>query len=349
MGQEPKLSISSPRMAFLEQILAEQPAGSIRCILAKAELAALSGQLATAASSLREIATRSWTELQGSHTLLASALSVAIAALDLDTAALMVNRKCETGDWFGLGVEDNRHPYVNVIRWEIRDQAHCRIWFDSKLLQSSAMEAVIIRFVSALPLLASYRTYEGFSSGDLFVNLGDIGYVPGLAFCGSRPEYFLVPDALFVLNRGYETMRQIATDQAVLWQERLPIGYWRGGTSGHPTDRARGWRALPRVQLCTIGQEHPKLIDAGITHVVQMPDARSEQEISRIRLNAPLRPSQRVPTLQVPDRYRWEYELLARPVSEAADRQPGAQGCFAEGIPAVGTMTASSPGSISFR
>ncbi len=215
----------------------------------------------------------------------------------------MVNRKCETGDWFGLGVEDNRHPYVNVIRWEIRDQAHCRIWFDSKLLQSSAMEAVIIRFVSALPLLASYRTYEGFSSGDLFVNLGDIGYVPGLAFCGSRPEYFLVPDALFVLNRGYETMRQIATDQAVLWQERLPIGYWRGGTSGHPTDRARGWRALPRVQLCTIGQEHPKLIDAGITHVVQMPDARSEQEIRKSGLMHPFVPAKEF------QRYKYQIDI----------------------------------------
>jgi hypothetical protein len=246
---------------------------------------------AVATFPLREIMSLSLNDLQSNHTLLASALGVALAAFDLDAAALMINRRCETGDWFEVGVEDNGHPHVDVIRWEIQDQAHCKIWFQRKLLQSSTMEAQIIRLVGILPLLASYRNYECFLGGSLFVNLGDIGSVPGLAFCDNRPEYFLIPDAVFVLHRGYTTMRRVATEQAVPWQERLPVGFWRGGTSGRPTDPALGWRGLPRIRLCAIGQENPDLIDAGITHIGQMPDTKSEREIRDSGLMRPFVPA----------------------------------------------------------
>lgn len=289
LGQEPGLSA---RIARLEQVLAKRPANSLHYVLAKAEMAALSGQLAAAISLLRGIMSTSWNDLQADHTLLASALSVAIAAVDLDAAALIVDRAFDTGDWFSIGVEDISHKRADVIRWEIQDKAHCKIWFDRTSLQSSGTEAAMVRFVSLLPLLTAYRTYENFVGGNLFVNLGDIGYVPGLAFCDNRPEYFLVPDAVFVLHRGYTAMRRVATEQAVPWRERLPIGYWRGGTSGHPTDRALGWRALPRIRLCAIGQENQNLIDAGITHIAQMPDTKSEQELRNSGVMRPFIPAE---------------------------------------------------------
>jgi hypothetical protein len=247
--------------------------------LAKAELVAMLGEPTVAISSLGEILDRSWSALQADHTLFARALAVVIAASDFDTAAAMTNRRWETGDWFGIGVEHNNHPRRDVIRWEIQNEAHSKLWFDKRLLQSGAMEPMIVRLVSVLPLLASYRTYDRFSAGSLFVNLGDIGYVPGLAFCDSRPEYFLIPDALFVVSRGYASMRRQGRAETVSWDRRQPLGFWRGGTSGRATDVALGWRSLPRVALCEISREHPEILDAGITHVGQMPDAESEHEL----------------------------------------------------------------------
>jgi Glycosyl transferase family 90 len=279
LNQEPKLPIPNPRIARLEQVLAKQPANGVRHVLAKAELAILSGQHAVATSLLHQIITNSWDAIHGNDALLASAFSVAIATFDMSSAELIVNRKCGTGDWFGIGVEDHIYPTLNVIRWDIHDRAHCRILFDRQLLHGSEIEGTIIRFVSLLPLLAAYRTYEGFVGGSLFVNIGDVGYVPGLAFSDSRPEYFLIPDAAFLQQRGYLAMRRIVNEQSVPWQERLPIAHWRGGTSGQPTDRVSGWRSLPRIRLCMIGRDNPNLIDAGITHISQMSDARSELEI----------------------------------------------------------------------
>jgi Glycosyl transferase family 90 len=292
LDKEPKFSISDPRIARLEQVLARQPANSLPNTLAKAESAALSGQLAAAISLLRQIVSNSWNDLRRDHTLLASALGVAIAAVDLDTAALIVNRACDTGDWFSIDVEDTSYKHADVVRWEIQNKSHCKIWFDRKSLQPSGTGAAIIRFVCLLPLLAAYRSCEHFVGGNLFINLGDIGYVPGLAFCDNRPEYFLVPDAVFMLHRGYTAMRRNTTEQAVPWQERSPIGYWRGGTSGKPIDRALGWRSLPRIRLCAIGQENPNLIDAGISHIGQMPDTKSEQEIRDSGLMRPFVPAE---------------------------------------------------------
>jgi hypothetical protein len=266
-------------MARLEQLLSEQPANSVPYVLAKAELAASSGEHDVASSFLREVLSRSWSDLEGNHDLFAKALGVAITALDLDTAALMINRRCGTGDWFGVGLEENSHQRMEVFRWEIRDQAHCKIWFDKEFPRSSEMEPVIVRFVSVLPLLTAYRTYERFSAGNLFVNIGDIGYVPGLAFCDSRPKYFLIPDALFVLHRGYANMRPSERDEGVDWNRRRAVGFWRGGISGRPTDLALGWRSLPRVKLCEMSREHPDLLDAGITHIGQIPDTESEREL----------------------------------------------------------------------
>ncbi len=47
---------------------------------------------------------------------------------------------------------------------------------------------------------------------------------------------------------------------------------WRPSRSIH-------WRLLPRARLCQIGREHRGLINAGLTSVVQMPDAHAEDEV----------------------------------------------------------------------
>jgi Glycosyl transferase family 90 len=272
------MSSRNTRIPLLEQVIVAQPAASTRHYLAKAELAALTGKPDVASVSLREILSGSWSEIESNPRHFASALAVAIATFDTDTAAAMINRKYKSDDWIGVDVEENSHPYPDIIRWEVRDKDHSKIWFDSKLCQSWAVELVTQRVVSIMPLLISYRDYEGISVGSLFVNLGDGCSVPGLAFCGNRPNFFLIPDMAFVSERGYEGMRSEGRTDTIPWSQRRPVSFWRGGTSGRPTDLSLGWRSLPRVRLCEIGREHPDILDAGITHVAQM-SAESDREL----------------------------------------------------------------------
>ena len=189
----------------------------------------------------------------------------------------MINRRYESDDWISVGVEENSHPYPDVIRWEVRDKTHSQISLDSKLCQSLAADLFILRVVSILPLLISYRDYEGIPVGSLFINLGDHGSVPGLAFCDNRANFFLIPDAAFILSRGYESLRTEGAE-LIPWNQRRPVGFWRGGTSGRPSDLNLGWRSLPRVSLCEISRKHPDILDAGITHVGQI-NAESDREL----------------------------------------------------------------------
>jgi hypothetical protein len=283
-------SESSPRVARLEQVLAERPAGSLPHVLARAELAAQTGEHAAAISTLHDVLGSHWSELQANHHLFASAFCVAIAALDFDAAAAMINRRCDTGDWFSVGVEESRHRNADVVRWDIEDRTHCSIRLSYTLPRAEHAEFTVIRLVCTLPLFAAYRSYDGFSTGSLYVNLGDIGYVPGLAFCDSRAEYFLVPDAVFILHKGYANMRPAPGADTISWGQRQPIAFWRGGTSGRPTDPALGWRSLPRARLCQISREHPDILDASITHVAQFP-SETEGEIRDAGIMGPFVPA----------------------------------------------------------
>jgi len=104
------------------------------------------------------------------------------------------------------------------------------------------------------------------------VSLWDVGLSPGLAFCDNRPDYFLIPDSLFISTGGYDRIRRAYRENDVPWDQRMPIAFWRGTTTGHPESKSLGWRSLPRVKLCEIGQSHEAVIDAGITLVAQVAD-----------------------------------------------------------------------------
>ena len=155
-------SESSPRVARLEQVLAERPAGSLPHVLARAELAAQTGEHAAAISTLHDVLGSHWSELQANHHLFASAFCVAIAALDFDAAAAMINRRCDTGDWFSVGVEESRHRNADVVRWDIEDRTHCSIRLSYTLPRAEHAEFTVIRLVCTLPLFAAYRSYDGF-------------------------------------------------------------------------------------------------------------------------------------------------------------------------------------------
>jgi hypothetical protein len=272
-------SALNPRIAALEKVLSEQPESDIRHILAKAELAARADCDSVSPTTLTNLVERYWLDLKRNDPLFASALCVAFAAQRAEVAADMINRRCETDDWFAVGLEDSSHGIVDVIRCQFHGAGRCKIWIERKLIQSRHVDAALLRLSAVFPLIALCRNHENIPEGNLFLNLGDAGRVPGIAFCANRSEYFLIPDSEFLLFRGYARMRESVATRQIPWNQKLPIGYWRGGISGQPANADLGWQSLPRVKLCRIGELHSDILDVGIAQQTQIADEKTQQEV----------------------------------------------------------------------
>ena len=269
-----------------KQILARQPTNDAQSLLARAEIAALSGKHDNAKSILAGVLDESWPYLQRDYLLLASAILVAITGNDLNTAARILNRICGSGDWFSVGQESTEIPYLLAVRWEIQDREHSIFWLNKRSDCSlQAFQILLYRLAHLLPLLASYRGCKEFTLGTVMLDMGDVPRVPGLACTGysakARREHFLIPDWEFMLTSGYVDMRENA--KAIPWDQRVPMALWRGSTTGFPLDADRGWQSFPRVALCEIGRAHPDIIDAGITVALrpyaQMPSSELERDL----------------------------------------------------------------------
>jgi hypothetical protein len=152
------------------------------------------------------------------------------------------------------------------------------------LLRHEHAEIRLQRLIDVYPILAGYVESPLCVEGTVVVNLGDAGRTPGLAFCSNRPGDFLIPDSIFLDARGYETIRQHFVQNCVPWEKRSPTAFWRGTTTGRPTELNLGWRSLPRVRLCEIGISHPDLIDAGLTRIVQINDPTAEASACEVGL-----------------------------------------------------------------
>jgi hypothetical protein len=168
------------------------------------------------------------------------------------------------------------------VRWEILPSGQHRFTFDAGAYESDQTRIAILLFQWIFPLCSYYAQQPNQECGSVVINLGDIGEVPGLAFCDSRPDRFLVPDTVFVPSKGYSHARQIYDANNIAWNERNPVAFWRGATTG--IQRIPGdWRSLERVRLCALAQsdEFVGLIDAGISKIAQFDDLQVVEEIKQ--------------------------------------------------------------------
>jgi hypothetical protein len=184
---------------------------------------------------------------------------------------------------FGRGLEIQARrggPGRGRVRWDILPSGSHRFTFDAQAFEHDNTRAEILLFQWEFPLLAAYSRRDDQETGTVFLNQGDVGQTPGLAYCDSRPDYFLLPDYIFVPSSGYRYARDILRDKHIAWQDRIPIAFWRGGTTGVPSAPGQ-WRSLLRIQLCELarGQAESGLIDAGISSVVQFSDPTVVHEI----------------------------------------------------------------------
>jgi FkbM family methyltransferase len=169
---------------------------------------------------------------------------------------------------------------VGLLQWEISPDRVHRFTFDAAALRDDNTRNEILNFYWEFPLLAHYAAQREIETGSVLLNRGDLGQKPGLAYCDNRPDYFLIPDAGFVPSQGYQWAREVFEKRRVPWQDRRPVAFWRGATTGmKPSQRA--WRGLERVRLCEIARahQHTGLFDVGISGLTQITEPDVAQEI----------------------------------------------------------------------
>jgi ADP-heptose:LPS heptosyltransferase len=162
----------------------------------------------------------------------------------------------------------------SCIRWDIsKDGAIHKFVFDTDILRNDNARTRLMQFKWAFPLIAHYarQSYQEF--GSVYLNQADVGLRPGLAYSDGRPEYFLIPDYVFVPTGGYSYAREILQKRSISWDDRLPVAFWRGTTTGVPAT-AGDWRSLDRIKLCQTAQQHSGsgLFDVGFSSISQIPD-----------------------------------------------------------------------------
>jgi Glycosyl transferase family 90 len=266
--------------------------------LVQALLAASSSGSSVARRNLERVLDQYESALRADDDLFGSALVAALNASKLDVTSDLISRKFGKAVRFELEFGDTGHP--EVVLWQIVSKRQSKLRLSSQLREAGVVRSYAMRLVGVMPLLHAYNASEACETGRSPINIGDHGYVPGLAFSDNRPDYFLIPDAIFLNNKGYEWLRHKFNADNVAWDQRTPIAFWRGGTSGWPTDPALGWRSLPRIQLCKLGQEHPELIDAGISYAVQ---SATDEEIRAAGFMRPIVP------MEAFNRYKYQIDI----------------------------------------
>jgi hypothetical protein len=217
-------------------------------------------------------------------------VTAAIVVGSFDLAVRLIGARAARRISVTLAVGKNAAHPTGAVAWEISGPTACRFKFDAHLFRVDHTELFIYRWFRLLPLCFHYMQSAAPETGKVCVSLDDHGSTPGMAFCDHRPEYFLIPDPVFLLERGYRDVRAEFSANAVPWRRRAPIAFWRGSSSGKIPDRNLGWRSLPRVKLCQIAAQFPEIIDAKIAHIGQMPDAASAEELRQSGLVGPPTP-----------------------------------------------------------
>jgi hypothetical protein len=132
---------------------------------------------------------------------------------------------------------------------------------------------IAVRLMMLLPLIAAFHKSSDFIAGSIFVNLDDAAEADGMAFCSNRDGQILIPDTDFLDSKGYFKTRNHFDANPVAWDQRQPIVFWRGNTTGIRSGHSL--RELPRIQLCEIcsDPEVSSLFDVGLSGLAQIPKA----------------------------------------------------------------------------
>jgi tetratricopeptide (TPR) repeat protein len=170
----------------------------------------------------------------------------------------------------------------NLVRWSIRSDRTMLFEIDIGVFESDNTEFYLERLAAMRPLFAAYCSTELVQYGELIINLGDEGHVPGLSFCSRSDACFLIPDPAFLVSAGYSWLRGELVRRPTPWGQRKPVALWRGTTTGQREPGNGPWHSLPRVQLCRLALGSGRgLLDCGLTNAVQLVSRSEEIEIKQ--------------------------------------------------------------------
>jgi hypothetical protein len=128
----------------------------------------------------------------------------------------------------------------------------------------------------------------------------------GLAFCGNTAGHFLIPDSIYMESDGYEQLRGYCARHLPAWEDRKPVVFWRGTTTGmRDVLNVKHWSELPRIKLVRQAREvaRPDLFDVALSAIVQIWD---DEEIAAIHAAGLLGNS--VPLLEFMD-YKYSIDI----------------------------------------
>ena len=243
------------------------------------------------------------------------------------------------------GEQDN----PSIVLWSLESDGSSIYRFSENLADHPHADVLLKNWVQEIPVLANFARLNAFGAGRVWLNVGDMGSMPGLAYCDYRQGYDLLPDPVFMQTAAYADAKATYARNSVAWSSRKPIAFWRGQTTGWYSvrgDAIRNWDELPRVQLCRLAQSDAAqgLLDAGLSGLAQIP---SEEHRQAIRDEGLLKEYMHWSDFQqwkFQDRHRRQHECVGQHVHQVVLGQPDPEGEVASVFSAMVPMIAWSLG-----
>lgn len=246
-------------------------------LLIEARLAAASGDYGRAENILLEALSGIGTDYLQDDGLFLDLQVTIFTTQRLDLAATLVREKYGLSCAIEIRLEQRHRPHQ--VTWDVRLPESMRFSVDASILQSDRTSFQISRLNAIFATAAVYASNWPGDNGSVLVNLGDDSPYAGLALCTNRADCFAIPDSEFILAKGYRRMREEIDKAARPWQERRAIAFWRGTATGSMALPVKGWRSIPRIQLCEIGHGNSDEMDVAITGVDQLKSERVRDEV----------------------------------------------------------------------
>jgi hypothetical protein len=205
-------------------------------------------------------------------------LQLALSMQALDIVVAFLHDFNETRGVFEIFIDEkSRVPGCHRVAVDAHSRK-CGVGLDPQIIGAERADHLVSRWASSAPLWASFCSGDDVASGRTFLNTLDIAHLQGLAYCGNKPEFILVPDGAFLLTKGHANLREKMAAHWKAWEEREAKAFWRGGTTGIRI--SPDWRSLPRIALCERSLQRPDILDAGISGFAQLRSAAEGEEIT---------------------------------------------------------------------
>jgi hypothetical protein len=196
--------------------------------------------------------------------------------------------------------------YFGAVEWVLRD-GRSRFVFHPRIAKYAEVLVIGKHWAGVLPLLLAYARANPEAAGSVQLNLEDIGGRPGLTYSDHRGDFFLVPDPTFLGTDAYRETRRALDAAAPPWEQRRPVAYWRGATTGWVGCHGRpigSWHELPRAVLCRVAREGPASaqFDVAISRIAQLAEPAAS-EVRQSGLTADVDPLERL------TQYRFQIDI----------------------------------------